>query len=120
DAAGLAAAYRAASLTLLPSVADNFPFVALESFACRRPVVAFDVGGFGELVGKNERGTLVPAFDVDGMAAAINDFLADEADAEQRGAAAQRWVTEICDFDRYLERVVKAYDLAKQTIGRSA
>src|SRR4029450_12461183 len=41
----LAHPYRPADLTLMPSVADNFPYVALESFACRTPIVCFCVGG---------------------------------------------------------------------------
>ena len=35
--AKLAQMYRAADVTIMPSTADNLPYVALESFACETP-----------------------------------------------------------------------------------
>jgi len=41
--------YRAADLTVLPSVSEGIPNVLLESIACGTPFVASDVGGVGEI-----------------------------------------------------------------------
>ena len=50
---------RAADVTLVPSRAESFGLVALESSACGTPVVASDVGGLTSLIDEGETGYLV-------------------------------------------------------------
>jgi len=50
---------RAADVTLVPSRAESFGLVALESSACGTPVVASDVGGLTTLVDDGVTGYLV-------------------------------------------------------------
>lgn len=50
---------RAADVTLVPSRAESFGLVALESSACGTPVVASDVGGLTTLVEEGVNGYLV-------------------------------------------------------------
>ncbi|MDE3106527.1 MAG: glycosyltransferase [Acidobacteriota bacterium] len=50
---------RAADVTLVPSRAESFGLVALESAACGTPVIASDVGGLSTLVVPGETGYLV-------------------------------------------------------------
>ena len=50
---------RAADLTLVPSRAESFGLVALESSACGTPVVASDVGGLTSLIDEGVTGFLV-------------------------------------------------------------
>ena len=52
DTAALAAAYRAAWVTALPSIGEAFGLVLVESLACGTPVVATDEGGMREVVGE--------------------------------------------------------------------
>jgi glycosyltransferase involved in cell wall biosynthesis len=56
------------------------------------PVIATDVGGNGELIEHGVTGTLVPAQDVDALARAMLDDLADPQAARRRGRAARRAV----------------------------
>lgn len=56
---------------LLPSETESFGLAALEAMACGVPVVASDVGGLPEVIGRGEGGHLVPCGDIDGMAAAV-------------------------------------------------
>ena len=44
---------------VLPSLIEGLPAVILESFVCKLPVVAYNVGGIGEVVISNETGWLV-------------------------------------------------------------
>lgn len=107
--ADLALAYRAADVVLQPSVADNFPYVVLEAFACERPVVAFRVGGLPEMIGRNERGELVEPFDTAMMARAIQRLLTDEERRSRLGMAAAGWVREQCSMQMYLSRITEVY-----------
>jgi D-inositol-3-phosphate glycosyltransferase len=50
---------RAADVTLVPSRAESFGLVALESSACGTPVVASDVGGLTTLIEESVTGYLV-------------------------------------------------------------
>ena len=43
--------YSAADLFLNPTAADNFPTVNIEALSCGTPVVTFNTGGAGEMVG---------------------------------------------------------------------
>ena len=93
QAEDLADAYRAADLTVLPTLADNLPNVLLESLASGTPCVAFDSGGVGDVVRTGETGELVRTGDVPGLARAVTRLLADD-ELRQRLAARCREVAE--------------------------
>jgi glycosyltransferase involved in cell wall biosynthesis len=64
--------YRAADTTIVPSVAfEGFGLSALESLACGTPALVSDVGGLPEAVGRLDRSLIVPAGDVETLAARI-------------------------------------------------
>ncbi len=65
----------AARALVLPSFAEGLPVVIMEAMALRRPVLTTYVAGIPELVRPGENGWLFPAGDVDGLVAAIEDFL---------------------------------------------
>ena len=62
-----------ADVLLLPSIIEGLPGVILEAFYCKTPVVAYNVGGIGEVVINNKTGRLVQK---DDEAAFANDVLA--------------------------------------------
>jgi glycosyltransferase involved in cell wall biosynthesis len=110
DSRALACAYRAADVTMISSVADNFPYVALESFACQRPIAAFELGGFPDLVGDNrQRGALAEPLKPDSLAAAVRWLLEDDSRREAIGAEARRWVCQTCDTKHWVARHLEIY-----------
>ena len=78
DARALAGYYRAADIYTHAVRADTFPTVILEALACGTPVVATAVCGIPEQIVDGETGYLVPAGDVEAMAANIAALLGDE------------------------------------------
>ncbi|WP_295394356.1 glycosyltransferase family 4 protein [uncultured Thiodictyon sp.] len=73
----LAALYSLADLSVVPSLADNLPNVALESLACGTPVVGFDAGGIPDMVRPGETGWLAPVGRVQELREALRVALAD-------------------------------------------
>src|SRR5882672_425777 len=86
---------------VLPSFAEGLPVAIMEAMALCRPVLTSAVAGIPELVRAGENGWLIPAGDVDALAAALEDFLA-RAPEELRvmGEAGQRRVLEQHSIDR--------------------
>jgi glycosyltransferase involved in cell wall biosynthesis len=68
DVGGLLAA---ADGVILPSRWEGLPLVLLEAMARGRPIVATAVGGVADAIEDGVTGTLVPANDVDALAAAL-------------------------------------------------
>jgi D-inositol-3-phosphate glycosyltransferase len=66
---------RAADVTLVPSRAESFGLVALESSACGTPVIASAVGGLTTLVESGENGYLVEERDASTWADAVERVL---------------------------------------------
>lgn len=50
DNLSLTLAYNACDTFIIPSVAENYPNVVLESMACGKPCVGFNTGGIPDLI----------------------------------------------------------------------
>ncbi len=88
-------------VAVVPSVyPDPLPRSVLEAMAFAKPVVAFDVGGVGEMVEDGETGTLVPGgepADVDGLAFAMLRYARDPRLRARHGQLGRERV--VRDFD---------------------
>ena len=104
---------QAADLLLLPSASESFGLVALEAMASSVPVVASRVGGLPEVVPDGKAGFLLPAGDVEAMAARVVQLLTDEGLHTRFAAAGRRQAARFgCDevvprFEALYERVLR-------------
>lgn len=104
------AVLRACDLLVMSSrFGEGFPNVIGEAMACGAGVVATDVGDAAVLVG--ELGTVVPAGDVQAIAAAIERAATTEqlqVDRDRR----RQWIVDSFSVERLIERTTAALQLA--------
>ena len=93
------------------SVIEGFPNAIGEAMACGVPVVATNVGGTSELVGK--AGLLVPRSNPRALATALLDLIDSPDDRSRLGALARERIAEQFGVDLMVNRYVSLYkDLA--------
>jgi glycosyltransferase involved in cell wall biosynthesis len=110
DDAMLARAYRAADVTIIPSLGENFPYIALESLACATPLIAFPIGGMAEMIGNQERGIVCSAIDPAEMSLHLSRLIADTPLREDMGNKGVLWVQQTCGMGSYLSAISKLYE----------
>ena len=116
--ADLLLAYRAANVTLIPSLAELRAYVALDSLCCRTPVVAFAVGGLAEIITQGGGGLLAPPYDVAQLVQHMQRLLADPGEAARMGAAGHDWVAAAHDPAATLAAHERIYDQVLATATR--
>jgi glycosyltransferase involved in cell wall biosynthesis len=103
------AALRGFDVLAAPSRFEGLPLVVLEAMAARVPVVAAAVGDVGEAVTDGETGILVRAEDADGLAAAIETLVQDEALRTRLADRAHAVWAERFDAKRMVEEYERLY-----------
>jgi glycosyltransferase involved in cell wall biosynthesis len=115
DDALLAAAYRGAAFTVLPSEYEAFGLVLLESLAQGTPVIASRVGGIPEFVEDERSGLLVPPGEVDPLAQAMRRLWNDRPLARRLGKHGRTEVVPRYTWDRVVDRLEVVY---REVLGR--
>jgi len=105
----IAAAYREARLTVLPSEYEAFGLVLLESLAQGTPVVASRVGGIPEVVEDGRAGLLVPPGSVADLAAALRTLGSDRELARRLGEYGRREVVPRFTWEALADRLDALY-----------
>lgn len=92
---------------VLPSFAEGLPVVIMEAMALRRPVISTFVAGIPELVQQGEHGWLVPAGDLERLAAAMEECLGTAPDRiTQMGENARQRVLQRHDVNTEAAKLV--------------
>ena len=105
----LAAAYLAADLFVLPSVAEGLPLVLLEAMAYGRCVVATNIPGNADVVRDGWNGVLVEPRNPKQLAEAIDSLLRDEGLRARLGAQARQDIERDYNPDVIFARIVDIY-----------
>jgi glycosyltransferase involved in cell wall biosynthesis len=106
--ADLAAAYRGASVFVLPSVEEGLSLAILEAMASGLPVVVTPNTGAEDIITGRREGILVPPHDTEALAGALLELYEDENLRRAMGeAAAQSAHTRT--WDAYGDRVTRTY-----------
>ena len=101
--------YRAAALSVIPSLEEGFGIPAAEAMGCETAVVASDAGGLPEVVEHGVTGLIVPRGDARALAGAIGELLADPARRAGMGHAGRERALRLFDWDRSAEQFEQIY-----------
>ena len=116
DDISLRVLYTAVDVMVMPSRQDNLPNMAVEAQACGRPVVAFDVGGFSDIVEHQQSGYLARAFDTEDLATGIRWTLENANRAklgEHARARAVKHFSSVSVAEQYQAVYAQALDAAQ-------
>lgn len=101
--------YSACDVTVLPSLHEGTPNVALESMACGVPVVVTDVSDNRIVVPDGEVGFVVPLDRPDLLARRVTELGNDPVKRRRMGAAARAWVEERFSCDHLARNTADVY-----------
>ena len=111
--------YAACDLTVLPSLHEGTPNVALESMACGTPVVASNVADNSIVIPDGDAGFIVPLNDVDAMADAISRLL-DRDVLKTMRVHAREWAIEQFGSAASAHAMLDVYEDVLEKMERSA
>ena len=101
--------YRAAAISVIPSLEEGFGIPAAEAMGCEIPVVASDAGGLPEVVENGVTGLVVPRGDSSALAAAMSSLLDDPIRRHRMGLAGRERALRLFDWDRTAEHFEQIY-----------
>jgi len=101
--------YAASDLVALTSRNEGTPVALIESMAAGVPGVSFSVGGVPDVITGPDLGVLVPAGDVEALAAGIGTLLNDDGARASMGERARTFVRERFGIDRLVREIDALY-----------
>jgi len=101
--------YAAADLFIIPSIAENYPLVALESLASGTPVVCFRVGGLPEIVGEDV-GSVVKNLDSISLAKKIEEICSDDKKLVEMSRKCREYAVNRLSIEKMFENYRKLYE----------
>ena len=98
-----------ANISVLPSLFEGLPLVAIESLAAQRPMVASAVDGTPEVVVNEKTGLTVSPGNAQELAKAILRLLRQPELGQRLALAGRRWVLEYFSQEQQIRRTEELY-----------
>ena len=100
---------RGLDLVVMPSLHEGIPQVGLQALACKTPLIGSDIGGLSAILGKSERGRVVPPGDPAALARAIRESLTDLARTQAMSQRGREFVEAECGLETMMDRLDQLY-----------
>jgi glycosyltransferase involved in cell wall biosynthesis len=101
--------YNAADVTIVPSLSENLSNTIMESLSCGTPVVAFNIGGNGDMIDHKQNGYLAKERDSEDLGKGIEWSVTHNKD-NALGRAAREKVMNNYTIDIVSERYKRLYE----------
>lgn len=105
----MSTAYNAADIFLMPSTAEAFGLMALESMACGTPLIVFDGTALPQVIKAPQGGLVVPQGDAQALARAIEKLFSEPGLVKELSENGPRIISENYTEDLYINRHLKLY-----------
>jgi len=92
---------------------SDYPLIAMEAMACKKPVVSFNVGGLSEIIKDGHNGRLIPSEDTEKFALAIIDILSNEKESKRLGENGDQFIKEFLSPENTYLKIEKIYERYK-------
>jgi glycosyltransferase involved in cell wall biosynthesis len=96
---------RKIDVFVLTSHWEGFGYVLIEAMLCGLPVIAFNVSSNPEIVANEETGYLIPPYDIDKLAEAVEQLRLNPAQAREMGQKGRSRAMELFDFQKALNKL---------------
>jgi glycosyltransferase involved in cell wall biosynthesis len=103
--------YSAADVMVVPSLQENLSNAIMESLACGTPVVAFAIGGNGDMIDHQQNGYLAQPFDPKDLAHGI-EWVLNHPDYHTLSIQARQKVLDQFDAPRVAQQYIATYQTA--------
>ncbi len=89
---------------ILTSHWEGFGYVLIEAMLCGLPVIAFNTSSNPEIVKDGETGYLIPPYDIEKLAEAVEHLRANPVEALEMGRKGRARALELFDFQKAVDR----------------
>ena len=108
--------YSVCDLTVLPSLFEGTPNVALESMACGVPVIATQVSDNAQIIPDGRVGYVIPLGDEVALGERICQLLENDVLRRQMGQEARTWVESEFSMARMVDKTARVYKEALDSL----
>jgi glycosyltransferase involved in cell wall biosynthesis len=105
----IVAVYNSADIFVAPSIQDNLPNTVLESLSCGTPVVAYNVGGFPDMINHLKNGYLAEPGSIEDLTEGIKRYLTNEKDYQSQSTYAREKVEKYFNQNEIARKYIQLY-----------
>jgi glycosyltransferase involved in cell wall biosynthesis len=99
----------AIDILVVPSLVEDFPMIIFEGMAMARPIIATRTDGSQELIEDGETGIIVPSWDANSIARAINRLIDDSVLAKNMGLKARQKAERDFSIEKMVVEIEQIY-----------
>jgi len=105
--------YNAADIFIFPTLrVESFGIVIAEAMACKKPIIASNIGSIPDVIDNGVNGILFPPGDFKELSKQINRLLSDRKYSEMISQNARQKASYEFGLDRMVDETLKAFELA--------
>lgn len=105
--------YNAADIFIFPTLrVESFGIVIAEAMACKKPIIASNIGSIPDVIDNGVNGILFPPGDFEELSKQINRLLNDKKYSEMISQNARQKASREFGLDTMVDKTLKAFELA--------